>query len=179
MACTQTLSGLTRDCLTSLGGIIEVLIANADDVATITIGSNKVTGITMSGQAKFKRYALRRGNGSMTSNVTVDSQNGVYYVENNVLMRFVRMDTAKRVEFMAIAQADTIAIVHDANGLYWLVGDKDYPLTLGSGGAGQTGEASSDRNGYDIPLYNQSPNLPVEINVGTGTGQVNISTIVS
>ena len=177
MACTQTLSGITRDCLTSMGGIVEVLIANVDDVTAITITSDKVTAITMASSKKFHRYALRRGNGSMTSNVTVDSANGVYYVENNIMMRFVRMDTTKRVEFMAIAQADTIAIVHDNNGLYWLVGDLDYPLNLGTGGVGQTGEAATDRNGYDIPLYNQSKSLPVEIL--TGTGGVDISTITA
>ena len=170
MACTQTLSGLTRDCLGSIGGVLEVLIANVDDVASITISSNKVTAITMAASAKFHRYALRRGSGSMTSEATVDASSGNQFYTTSVLMQFSRMETTKRVEIAALAQADTIAIVHDANGLYWLVGDTDHPVA-------QTGQASADRNGYDITLQNESPELPVEILVGTGG--VNIGSITA
>lgn len=177
MACTQTLSGLTRDCLGSIGGVLEVLIANVDDVASITISSNKVTAITMAASAKFHRYALRRGNGSMTSEATVDASSGNQFYTNSVLMQFSRMETTKRVEIAALAQADTIAIVHDANGLYWLVGDSDHPLNLAGGTVAQTGQASADRNGYDITLQNESPDLPVEILVGTGG--VNIGSITA
>lgn len=177
MACTQTLSGLTRDCLGSIGGVLEVLIANVDDVASITITSNKVTAITMAASAKFHRYALRRGNGSMTSEATVDATSGNQFYTTSVLMQFSRMETTKRVEIAALAQADTIAIVHDANGLYWLAGDTDHPLALAGGTVAQTGQASADRNGYDITLQNESPDLPVEILVGTGG--VNIGSITA
>lgn len=177
MACTQTLSGLSRDCLGSIGGIIEVLLANVDDVASVTVTSNKVTAITMNSTAKFKRYALRRGNGSLTSTATIDAAAGNQFYTNDLVMQFSRMETTKRVEIAAMAQADLIAIVHDANGIYWLVGDADHPLNLASGTIGQTGTASSDRNGYDVPLQNESPDLPTEILVGTGG--VDLSTIVA
>lgn len=176
MACTQTLSGLARDCMNTLGGIIEVLLANVDDVASITVTSNKVTAITMVSTNKFHRYSLRRGNGSMTSTMTSDATTGNRFVTNEIMMQFPRMETQKRVEVNAMAQADLIAIVKDANGLYWLVGDAEHPLTLGSG-VGQTGTASSDRNGYDAPLTNEQPELPVEVLVGTGG--VDLSTIVA
>ena len=68
---------------------------------------------------------------------------------------------------MALAQADTIAIVKDANGLYWLVGDTDHPLGI-SAGEGPTGAAISDRNYYGITLAAQTLELPVEILTGTG-----------
>lgn len=177
MACTQTLSGLTRDCLGSIGGVLEVLIANVDDVASVTITSNKVTAITMQTGMKFHRYALRRNSGSMTSDATVDAASGNQFYTNSVLMQFSRMETTKRVEIAALAQADTIAIVHDANGLYWLVGDTDHPLALAGGTVAQTGQASADRNGYDITLQNESPDLPIEILVGDGG--VNIGSITA
>lgn len=177
MACTQTLSGLTRDCLGSLGGILEVMLANVDDVASVTVTSNKVTAITMASSAKFHRYALRRGNGSLTSTANIDAAAGTQFYTNDLLLQFSRMETAKRVEVAAMAQADLIAIVHDANGLYWLVGDADHPLNLAGGTIAQTGTQASDRNGYDVPLQNESPTLPVEIL--TGTGGVNISSIVA
>ena len=177
MACTQTLSGLTRDCLGSIGGVLEVLIANVDDVASVTITSNKVTAITMNSTAKFHRYALRRGNGSLTSTATVDAAAGNQFYTNAILMQFSRMETTKRVEVAALGQADTVAIVKDGNGIYWYVGDADHPLNLASGTVGQTGQASSDRNGYDVTLQNESPDLPIEILVGTGG--VNIGSITA
>ena len=167
MACTQTLSGLTRDCASSVGGIIEVLLANADDVTAITVTSDKVTAITMASSAKFHRYALRRGNGSMNSTFTVDTTTGNKFVTSEVMMQFNRMETAKRIEVMAMAQADLIAIVKDANGLYWLVGDIDHPLGL-SAGEGPTGQAISDSNHYAATLQAQTAELPPEILIGTG-----------
>lgn len=167
MACTQTLSGLTRDCASSVGGIIEVLLANADDVTGITQTSDKVTAISMASSAKFHRYAIRRGNGSLNSTFTVDDTSGNKFVTSEVLMQFNRMETQKRIEIMAMAQADLIAIVKDANGVYWLVGDTDHPLGI-SAGEGPTGAAISDRNYYGITLQTQTPELPVEILVGTG-----------
>ena len=177
MACTQTLSGLTRDCLGSIGGVLEVALANVDDVASITITSNKVTAITMNATAKFHRYSLRRNSGSMTSEATVDAASGNQFFTNSILMQFSRMETTKRVEIAAIAQADTIALVHDANGLWWIVGNADHPLNLAGGTVGQTGQASSDRNGYDVTLQNEDVDLPIEILVGTGG--VNLSSIIA
>jgi len=167
MACTQTLSGLTRDCASSVGGIIEVLLANADDVTGITITSDKVTAISLASSAKFHRYAIRRGNGSLNSTFTVDDTSGNKFVTSEVLMQFNRMQTQSRIEIMAMAQADLIAIVKDANGVYWLVGDTDHPLGI-SAGEGPTGAAISDRNYYGITLQTQTPELPVEILIGTG-----------
>lgn len=177
MACTQTLSGLTRDCLNNMGGIIEVYLANADDVSGIGYDNGQVIQITMNGAAKFHRYALRRNSGSLTSNVTADAANGITFVTNDILMQFSRMETTKRVEVLALAQADTIAMVKDANGVYWLVGDTDHPLNIGDGSLGQTGQASGDRNGYDVHLTNEQPELPFEIRIGNS--YVNLNDIVA
>lgn len=176
MACTQTLSGIPRDCAGSLGGIVEVLLANVDDVSAVTISSNKVTGITMAASAKFHRYALRRNSGSLTSTYTVNADTGNVFVTSEVMMQFSRMETSKRVEVSALAQADVLAIVKDNNGLYWLVGDADHPLGL-SAGDGPTGQNISDRNGYQVTLQSVSPELPVEIL--TGTGGVDLSAITA
>ncbi|MBR1575857.1 MAG: hypothetical protein IJ654_05335 [Bacteroidales bacterium] len=176
MACSQTLSGLIRDCAGSVGGILEVLLANADDVSAITVANDKVTAITMVASAKFHRYAIRRGNGSLNSAFTVDDTSGNKFVTSEILMQFNRMETTKRIEIMALARADLIGIVKDANGLYWLVGDADHPLGI-SAGEGPTGTAISDRNYYGITLQTQNLELPVEVQVGTDG--VDLSAIVA
>ena len=161
MACNQTLSGLVRDCAPSMGGIVEALIANKENVTGITISSDMVSAITMASSAKFKRYAFARNTGSLTSNYTIDPATGVRFVTSDLVLQFNRMETAKRVEISALAQNDLVVIVKDANGTYWLLG-KDEPVNA-TAGDGLTGTARADRNGYSITLQDNSLEMPYEV----------------
>lgn len=159
-----------------MGGIVEVYLANADDVTAITLTDNKVSGITMDTGKKFKKYEFARNVSSMNSNYTIDEANGVKFVETDLTMVFNKMNTSKRIEVTAMAQGELICMVKDANNVYWLLG-YDTPVRI-SAGDGLTGTARSDRNGYSITLHDYSLQLPYEINVGTGAGAVDLSTIV-
>ena len=174
MACTQTLSGITRDCANSNGGILEVYIANFDDVTAVTVTSNKITGITMASSKKFKTFQFRRNTGSLSSTYQISPENGSSYVESDLVLTFSRMETTKRVAITALAQGTLRAIVKDANGLYWFLGF-DEPL-YASAGDGLTGQARGDRNGYSITLQDVSLEMPYEILVGAGG--VTLSSIV-
>lgn len=165
MPCIQTLSGIARDCASNMGGILEVLLANKSEVET-TITSGKVTAITMASSAKFHKYQFAPETASMSSNFQVNAQNGTKYVQTDLLLVFNRMETAKRVEIMAMAQGELVAIAKDANGSYWFLG-KDEPLVL-SAGDGLTGTARADRNGYSATLQDNSLELPYEVLVGDG-----------
>lgn len=173
MACNQTLNGLVNDCATSMGGIVEVYIANHDDVSEVTVTTDKVTAITMNAEAKFKRYFFRKGTGSMTSTLNVDTANGVNYVSTDLVLLFSRMETTKRVEMAALSVNDLAVIVKDANGVYWYLG-YDEPVTA-SAGDGQTGTARSDGNRYSITLQDNAVTWPYEVQ--TGEGGVDLSTI--
>ena len=161
MACNQTLSGLTRDCSPSMGGIVEALIANKDDITAISVSSDMITAITMASSAKFKRYAFARNTGSLTSNYTIDQATGVRYVASDLVLQFNRMDTQKRVEISALAQNDLCIICKDANGKYWFLG-YDEPVNA-TAGDGLTGTARGDRNGYSITLQDNSHEMPYEV----------------
>ena len=161
MSCSQTLAGIARDCAANMGGIKRVLLANQSDVTAIAETSNVVTTITMDTGKKFKEYNFRPGTGSLSSNWQVNAENGVAYVQSDLVMVFNRMETSKRVEIIALAQADLYAIVEDMNGTYWLLGQYE-PLVL-SAGDGLTGTARSDRNGYSVTLQDNAPGLPAEV----------------
>lgn len=161
MACNQTLSGLVKDCSPSMGGITEVLLANREDVSAVNAVAGKVTEITMASTAKFKRYTFARNTGSMTSTYTIDQASGVRYVTTDLLLQFNRMETAKRVEISALAVNDLVAIVMDANGIYWYLG-YDEPVNA-SAGDGQTGTARGDANRYTITLQDNSKEMPMEV----------------
>jgi len=158
MSCTQTLTGITRDCLPNVGGIAKVWLANFSKVASITESSGAITAITMSGSEKFKEYQFARNTASLSSNYAVNAENGTSYVESDLVMVFNRMDTAKRLEIVAMAQGELVAIVEDNNGTKWFLGH-DNPITL-SAGDGLTGTARADRNGYSATLHDESAELP-------------------
>ena len=161
MPCPQTLSGLAKDCAASMGGIVRVLLANKDDVTAVTVSTDIISAITLASSKYFHEYAFRPNTSQMTSNWQVNAENGVAYVQTDLVMVFNRMETTKRVEIAAMALADLVAIVQDCNGKYWYLG-YDNPLHL-SAGDGQTGTARSDRNGYSVTLQDDSLGLPFEV----------------
>lgn len=161
MACTQTLSGLAKDCSANMGGIVEVLIAVFDDVTAVTITDGVISAITMANSKKFKKYAFAKNTGNLTSTYTIDLASGVKYVTSDLLLQFNRMETTKRVEISALALGDLAVIVKDANGKYWYLG-KDEPVNA-SAGDGQTGTARSDANRYTITLQDESLEMPYEV----------------
>lgn len=171
MSCNQTLNGLTKDCLSNKGGISEVYIANADDVTAIGTTTGKVTSITMASSAKFHRYALPKGTGSLSSNYQINLENGTTYVQSDILMVFNRMRTQARIEITALAHNDMAIIVKDGNGLYWYIGAGinagDEPVVM-SAGDGLSGTARGDRNGYSVTLQGETEEMPYEILVGEG-----------
>ena len=159
MACSQTLAGIARDCATNMGGIKTVYIANAADVSSVTVTSGVVTAITMETSKKFYVYAFSLGTSSMTSNWQVSAENGTRYVETDLQMVFNRMDSTKRLEIVALAQAELVVVVEDNNGNMWYLGYYE-PVML-NGGDGQTGTARGDRNGYTVTLRDTAPELPL------------------
>lgn len=170
MACNQTLSGLAKDCSTSKGGILEVYIANHEDVTAIADESGKVTTITMASSKKFKRYHVNKNTCSMNSTYNLDQAAGVRYVQTDLVLNFTRMETSKRIEMTALAMNDLIVIVRDANNVFWLLG-KDEPVNASTGTA-VSGTQRTDRNGYSITLQDNSDEMPFEVAEGIIEGLV-------
>lgn len=176
--CNQTLTGIAKDCAPNMGGIKRLLLALfAAVTATIDETTGKITGITIAqGAEKFKEFALPKGVASLASSLQTNAENGTNYVQNVLTLAFNRMDTAKRMAVSAMAVSECVAIVEDNNGKYWFVG-KDEPLTATGGDTG-TGAAKTDRNGYGINLQSEELSYPYEIEAGTGTGQVDIDSLI-
>lgn len=158
MACSQTLAGITRDCLANIGGIKVVYLANAADVASVTLASGAITAVSMVSTKVFHKYEFSRNTSSLSSNYAVSAENGTAYVESDLLMVFNRMDTTKRLEIVALAQGELVAIVEDNNGNMWYLG-YDEPIVINAGD-GLTGTAKGDRNGYSITLRDTSAEMP-------------------
>ena len=97
----------------------------------------------------------------MSSTMTTDEAAGTMSVQTDLALQFSKMETAKRLEIMAMCMDSLKGIVLDSNGKYWLLG-YDYPITA-SAATGNTGTAFADFNGYNITLTDNSREFPFEI----------------
>lgn len=161
MACSATLTGITRDCVANRGGIKKVYFANADDVVSVSLSNGEISAITMDTGKKFKGYYQKPNQASMTSTPQFNDM-GDYAGEQTILsLVFPRQDTAKRVELAALSVVELCAIVEDMNGKYWYLG-YDNPV-LRNGGESGTGAAATDSNKYGMDFVDNSNEFPYEI----------------
>lgn len=171
MACSQTLAGIARDCEPSMGGVRRVLIANYDDVsATPTISEGVITEITLAEGKKFHEYIFRPGTAHLDSVLNKDNAAGTAYYTSQVSLQFSRLESAKRMEMVALTAGYFVAIVEDNNGKYWYLGF-DEPMSA-SAGTAATGTARADLNGYTLVLDDNSRELPYEVNADIVAGLV-------
>lgn len=157
--CTSyTLSGLNAGCKDSVGGVAKVWLADYNAVSwDVSTGTHT---IKPDATTAFKVYNLRKGAASLTSTLTVNDNSGNYF-SSELTMNFLKMETSKRIEVMAMLMGQATGIVKDRNGKYWAIG-VDNPLE-GSAGTGETGTASSDANQYSVTISVDDAELPMEI----------------
>jgi len=163
MACNSyTLTGLNTICKeSSFGGIKEVLIALFEDVASTSVdGDTNLLTPTMVSGKKFKQYKLLKSTGSLTSTLNT-SETTTSYFTNEVALQFMKMETSKRMEIMALMMSACAVIVKDGNNKYWYLGKDNYVEC--SAGSAQTGTAASDANHYELTLSDTSAELPYEV----------------
>ena len=163
MACNSyTLTGLNTICKeSSFGGIKEILVALYDDVASTSVdsGTTMLTPTMASGK-KFKQYRLLKSTGGLTSTLNT-SETSASYFTNEVTLQFMKMETSKRLEIMALMMSACAVIVLDSNGKYWYLGKDNYVEC--SAGSATTGTASSDANHYELTLTDTSAELPYAV----------------
>lgn len=163
MACNSyTLAGLNTACKeASFGGIKEVLVALYEDVESTSVdsGTSMLTPTMVSGKT-FHQYKLMKSTGALTSTLNT-SETSASYFTNEVTLQFMKMETSKRLEIMALMMSACAVIVQDANGKYWYLGKDNYVEC--SAGSAQTGTAAGDSNHYELTLTDTSAELPYEV----------------
>ena len=166
--CSQTLSGLAVQCDTSKGGINKVYIAEYPGMGTsgitsgVTIDASAGTVSEISSACTFYAYNFKRNTGSMTSTLNVDAANGTNYVSTDLVLQFNKMDTVKRLEMSALSLGELLVVCVDSNNKAWVLGINE-PVSA-SAGTGQTGQAKTDGNYYQITLQANDDTFPLEYN---------------
>lgn len=161
MGCSVTIKGISSDCLSNKGGVKAVYLANKSDVTSIDLADDVITGITMTTEAKFKKFEFRKDSATMTSTLTVGDNGGSNYVSTVLSMSFNRMEAAKRLEMNAMALGELVALVEDRNGTVFFLG-YDEPVKA-SNGTGETGDARTSVNQYTAELTDESDLYPYTV----------------
>lgn len=161
MNCTSyTLSGLNAGCKDSVGGVAKIWLAEKERIQWLIDTSTHTIKPELSQVSDFNVYNIRRGSASMTSTLTTNENAGSYFT-TEITMNFLKMETSKRLEVMAMLMGQCTGVVKDRNGKYWAIG-VEYPLE-GSAGTGETGTAIGDANQYTVTISVDETELPYEI----------------
>ena len=161
MACTITLAGIGNECKDNIGGIKEVYIIDYANVTGVTATADKISAITVDSTETFKTYSFKKQTSQMTTNIASDDVAGTTLFTTELNLRFSKLETAKRLEILALAFGDLAVIVRDSNDVFWYLG-KNYPVSL-SAGSINTGTNLGDFSGYDVTLTDIAKEAPMEV----------------
>lgn len=162
MACSSiTLKGIGLGCKDNMGGIKEVYLIKEDEIAQVEATEGQISVLELTDSASYKTYKFRKGTSQMTSTMTTDEAAGTLSVQTDLSLQFSKMETAKRLEIMAMCMDSMKAIVLDSNGKYWFLG-YDFPVTA-SAATGVTGQNFGDFGGYTVTLTDNSKEFPYEV----------------
>lgn len=161
MSCTVTLSSISTNCESIMGGIDVVYAINYADIDAIALTTGVITTITPATGKHFVSYEFRKQTGSLTCTYNVDDTAGVKYVAGELALRFAKMETEKRTSFQALCNGELAVIVKDTNGKYWYLG-YNRPVTM-TAGTGETGTNFTDPNQYTITLSSMDNEMPYEV----------------
>lgn len=157
--CTA-LTGIAKGCDNNIGGIVSLYLADKEDVTSITDdGAGNVTAITMDGLATFTAFNFRRNTGSFTEEGNIDLVNGSTYYTQTINLMLHRREASKSeaIQLLAEGQRDLVAILEDANGLFWVF-DQMQLSAIGEG----SGTVKADGSKYSLTFVGENPQLAWE-----------------
>lgn len=152
-------AGLTKVCTARSGGLIELYLANVDDVTSFTLNAStgEYTAVTMGSGKKFYKFDFKQDSGERKEDGQMND--GAFSVKHSIEVYIENLSQTIRNRMQDIADSSScgmVAIVKDANAKYWVVGYnekflKERPLKLETN-AGASGKAFTDPNGTTVTI---------------------------
>jgi hypothetical protein len=152
------IAGLSKNCSTLCGGGVKRLwIANYDDIASFTFGTdNEVTTITMVATKKFYEVELKRQSKIFTETTNVSEGGCGYSLAQNFTGIGQCRDQDARNWLLSVAKQSCCGIVavhEEANGFVGVWGYiKDQSIYLGGGTVISTGTTLADPSQITLEL---------------------------
>jgi len=156
------LSGYTKDCADSRGGVKVVYLCPLNDKTSstvITSASGAVTNVAtfLSTGKKFFTFQLNQNTSNYVQTLKPNNPNGSFYVEQTLSVKFPKFSAFNSYVFKALALQPMMVIAERQDGTIVLLGETNgmnmQDSTQGSG------TAMADFAGYDFVFKAEEPNM--------------------
>ena len=155
-------SGVALGCSDSIGSLKKIYIvggpgsANGGITGVTYNASGEITGSQIASGTTIYGFEIKRNTSSLTQNFTKSFENGTGYYEMVLTAVFYKYQADLRNQVKILGQNDELEIIAvDQNDTQYYLG-----LTNGmylSAGAGTTGTALGDLNGWSLTFTGQEP----------------------
>lgn len=155
--CVTTLSaGIPKGCK-SIGGVSRFLLANKSNVLSYSGATEGyIDSITMSGGTKFYEFVTTKFSSTWSDN-NIGNGYGSIAFQPTITMNFSKNEASKRNAVKILAQAEVVALVQNADGNWFYLGETN-GLEMNPGGTTYTpGVAISDLNQWVVQLQGGEP----------------------
>lgn len=160
MGCVLT-AAISKGCKDTAGGIKKAWAVELEAKDSITKASGEVSALTLDSGKSFFAWNFDIEMAKMTASPKKDDAAGTIYYEQGLNVRLHKWDAAKSNEIMEIANSDTMIIVLDNQGKYWLLGEENGMRW--SDGSGDSGQTFADFNGFDMVFMGKEKAMPLEV----------------
>lgn len=149
MSCELT-EGYALGCRDSQGGIEYAIAIQLEHVEDVTVVDGEVTAITVASGEQGWKIEQEQGTGTFEDNPIGNRENGTYRAEQSLtlVMNDRKRETRNLVNLLA--KNRLVFVVKENTGRISLAG-MERGLMLADG-AGGTGTAHEDRNGFELPF---------------------------
>ena len=149
MSCPLT-AGYSIGCRDSQGGIDYVIALQLENIEDITVVAGEVTAITVVVGEQGYKIEQEQGTGMFDDNPIGNRENGTYRSEQSLSLVLNDRKTETRNLVNLLAKNRLVFLVFENTGRISLAGlERGLMLADGAGG---TGTAHEDRNGYTLPF---------------------------
>lgn len=155
MSCNMTSGYNDRTCTNGKGGIKSVLLFPLGNASGVTITSNEISAITVSGEVFY--YKLKSNLSSYTAPVQVNKDNGTLWYNQSLSMILASDTKELRSEIHLLAQNEVVCFVEKANGT-WVALGLEEGLQVADANEYTSGVLKSDRQGHVIVLNGMENN---------------------
>lgn len=166
MATCTAFSGVAKSCSNNVGGITQVWLYDTEDVTAIVDTAGTISSMTLGTGDAGQTYIIKRNTSNFTEEAAIDLVNGSTFVTQTLNLMFHRREAAKSYEIQLLGegQRDLLAVVLDANGIYWVMDN----LQLSAVGEG-SGTAKADGSKYSLAFTGEATEYAWDIAYATLT----------
>ena len=164
MATCTALNAVSKSCDNNIGGIVEIALYDAEDVTTIADSNGSITSMVLATGAAGQLFYIKRNTSNFTEEAAIDLVNGSSFITQTINLMFHRREASKSyaIQILGEGQRDLVAVVKDANGLYWVFDD----MQLSAVGEG-SGTAKADGSKYSVTFVGEAVEYAWEASLAT------------